>query len=158
MAIDGRRIIGFPVMLLQDAEGMIVTIETKSGDLYRGFLDSAEDCMNCRMYNVLVVRPDGSTLQLDRVFVPGRQICMAVLPKMLEQAPIFKRVRAKKEGKQLLLGMGRGRHMAAMTRFGASIVACFDRLVASAPILQLLRPYLSWISGDPAAFPALRCV
>jgi small nuclear ribonucleoprotein D3 len=115
-------------MILQDAEGMIVTIETKTGETYRGFLDSAEDCMNCRMYNVLIVRPDGSTMQMDKVFIPGRQIRLAVLPKMLEQAPFFKRVRAKKEGKEMLLGMGRGRHMAAMTRFGKRHICVFSLL------------------------------
>jgi len=92
---------------------MLVTIETKSDDTFRGFLVSVEDCMNCRMSNVVLTRRDGSRMDMEQVFIPGRQIRFAVLPSVLEQAPVFERVRAAKEGRQLMLGLRRGRYQRA---------------------------------------------
>lgn len=105
-------VIGIPVLVLQDAEGMTVTIETRSDDTYRGFLASVEDCMNCRLSNVFVTRRDGSTMHLDHIFVPGRQIRLVVLPQILEKAPVFGRVRDAKDGKEHVRGLGRGRYLA----------------------------------------------
>ena len=45
----GKRGVGIPVILLHDAEGGIITIEMKNGDSYRGFLDEAQDNMNCTL-------------------------------------------------------------------------------------------------------------
>lgn len=41
--------IGVPVKLLHEAEGHTVTIELKTGELYRGKLIEAEDNMNCQV-------------------------------------------------------------------------------------------------------------
>ena len=49
MSVSGKRGVGIPVILLHDAEGGIVTVELKNGDTYRGFLDEAQDNMNCTM-------------------------------------------------------------------------------------------------------------
>ena len=54
MSVTGKRGVGIPLILMHDAEGTIVTIETQNGDSYRGFLDEAEDDMNCIRY---VFRP-----------------------------------------------------------------------------------------------------
>ena len=45
MSVTGKRGVGVPVILMHDGEGTIVTVETKNGDLYRGFLDETEDNM-----------------------------------------------------------------------------------------------------------------
>lgn len=123
-------VIGIPVLVLQDAEGMTVTIETRSDDTYRGFLASVEDCMNCRMSNVFVTRRDGSTMHLDHIFVPGRQIRLVVLPQILEKAPVFGRVRDAKDGKEHVRGLGRGRYLArdAMRGEGLRGVVALSRL------------------------------
>lgn len=43
--------IGVPVKLLHEAESHVVTIELKSGELYRGTLHEAEDNMNVHLTN-----------------------------------------------------------------------------------------------------------
>ena len=38
-----------PIKLLHEAEGHIVTVEMKSGEIYRGLLVEAEETMNCQL-------------------------------------------------------------------------------------------------------------
>jgi small nuclear ribonucleoprotein D3 len=49
MSVSGNRGVGIPIILLHDAEGAIITIEIKGGTSYRGFLDEAQDNMNCTL-------------------------------------------------------------------------------------------------------------
>ena len=49
MSVSGKRGVGIPVILLHDAEGGIITVELKNGDSYRGFLEEAQDNMNCTL-------------------------------------------------------------------------------------------------------------
>lgn len=51
--------IGVPVKLLHEAEGHPVTVELRSGELYRGHLDAAEDTMNLTLSKVVVTGRDG---------------------------------------------------------------------------------------------------
>lgn len=46
MSVTGNAGIGMPIILLHDAEGGIVTVELKNGEVCRGMLDEAEDSMN----------------------------------------------------------------------------------------------------------------
>jgi len=39
--------VGIPIILLHDGEGSIVTVELKTGELIRGYLEDSEDNMNC---------------------------------------------------------------------------------------------------------------
>ncbi|KAA0173419.1 hypothetical protein FNF27_05059 [Cafeteria roenbergensis] len=137
MAGLARMVIGIPVLVLQDAEGMTVTIETRSDDTYRGFLASVEDCMNCRLSNVFVTRRDGSTMHLDHIFVPGRQIRLVVLPQILEKAPVFGRVRDAKDGKEHVRGLGRGRYLAR------------DAMRAAPPAMPMGMPPMSAMARPP---------
>lgn len=50
---------GVPVKLLHEAEGHAVTVELKSGELYRGHLDAAEDTMNLTLSKVSFTARDG---------------------------------------------------------------------------------------------------
>ena len=47
--MTGKAGVGIPIILLHDAEGSIVTIELKNGEMYRGYLEDAEDNMNCTL-------------------------------------------------------------------------------------------------------------
>lgn len=47
MSVTGKSGVGIPIILLHDGEGAIVTIELQNGEMYRGYLDEAEDNMNC---------------------------------------------------------------------------------------------------------------
>jgi small nuclear ribonucleoprotein D3 len=49
MSVTGKSGVGIPIILLHDGEGAIVTIELKTGDMYRGYLEDSEDNMNCTM-------------------------------------------------------------------------------------------------------------
>jgi small nuclear ribonucleoprotein (snRNP)-like protein len=46
MSVVGNNRVGIPIVLLHDAEGAVVTVETKAGVLIRGLLFEAEDQMN----------------------------------------------------------------------------------------------------------------
>ncbi|EDV23747.1 uncharacterized protein TRIADDRAFT_8416, partial [Trichoplax adhaerens] len=96
--------IGIPVKILHEAEGHVITLETVSGEVYRGKLSEAEDNMNCQMYSVNVTYRDGRTAYLQQIFVRGSKVRFIVIPDMLKNAPMFKKTSNKAElGKSAIL-------------------------------------------------------
>ena len=93
--------IGIPIKLLHEAEGHIVTLETVTGEVYRGKLIEAEDNMNCQIQNITMTARDGKVTNLEQVFVRGSQIRFLILPDMLKNAPMF---RPKSRAKGLATG------------------------------------------------------
>jgi small nuclear ribonucleoprotein D3 len=92
MSVVGNNRVGIPIVVLHDAEGAVVEVETKKGELIRGLLFEAEDMMNLYLKNVVIV--DGSTGQKrksNQVYVRGHEILFVVLPQMLRHAPMFDR-------------------------------------------------------------------
>lgn len=100
--------IGVPIKVLHEAEGHIVTLETNTGEVYRGKLIEAEDNMNCQISNITVTYRDGRVAQLENVYVRGSKIRFLILPDMLKNAPMFKKVQGK--------GGGAGRGKSAILR------------------------------------------
>ena len=100
--------IGVPIKVLHEAEGHIVTLETNTGETYRGKLLEAEDNMNCQMSDITCTYRDGRTAQLENVFIRGSKIRFLILPDMLKNAPMFKKVQGK--------GGGAGRGKSAILR------------------------------------------
>lgn len=96
--------IGIPVKVIHEAEGHVVTVELKSGEMYRGKLVEAEDNMNCRMSDITFTARDGRVSQLDAIYLRGSKIRFVVLPDMLKNAPMFKRDPKAARGR----GIGRG--------------------------------------------------
>ena len=90
--------IGVPIKVLHEAEGHIVTCETITGEVYRGKLIEAEDNMNCQMTGCTVTYRDGKVAQLENVYVRGSKIRLLILPDMLKNAPMFKRVQKGSSG------------------------------------------------------------
>lgn len=84
--------IGVPIKVLHEAEGHIITCETIMGEVYRGKLVEAEDNMNCQMSNITVTYRDGRVAQLENVFIRGSKIRFLILPDMLKNAPMFKKM------------------------------------------------------------------
>ena len=82
--------IGIPIKLLHEAEGHIITLETTTGEIYRGKLLEAEDNMNCQMQNITLTARDGRVTQVEQVFIRGSMIRFFILPDMLKNAPMFK--------------------------------------------------------------------
>ncbi|KAI8830105.1 hypothetical protein BJ741DRAFT_621115 [Chytriomyces cf. hyalinus JEL632] len=110
--------IGVPVKLLHEAMGHIVTLELKTGVLYRGTLLDAEDNMNVQLKTITVTQRDGKTSVLDQVFVRGSQVRFFVVPDMLKNAPMFRKIgpgATKGRG----IGLGRGKATVARAQAAA---------------------------------------
>lgn len=52
LEIAMSRSLGIPVKLLHEAAGHIVTVELKSGELYRGSMVECEDNWNCQLESI----------------------------------------------------------------------------------------------------------
>lgn len=72
-----------------------MTCETVTGVVYRGKLLEAEDNMNCQIIGVTCTARDGRVTKLEQVFIRGSQIRFLILPDMLKNAPMFKRMQIK---------------------------------------------------------------
>lgn len=96
--------IGVPIKVLHEAEGHIITLETMTGEVYRGKLLEAEDNMNCQLINITMTARDGRVSQLEQIFIRGSKIRFVILPDMLKNAPMFKKMLTQKSG-----GVGRGK-------------------------------------------------
>ena len=46
------RSLGIPVKLLHEAAGHVVTVELKTGEVYRGSMVECEDNWNCQLDNI----------------------------------------------------------------------------------------------------------
>ena len=94
MSIVGNNRVGIPIVLLHDAEGAVVTVETKRGELIRGLLFEAEDMMNLYLKKAVVLGPKpGSKRIVEQIYVRGTEIVFIVLPEMLRHAPMFNRIK-----------------------------------------------------------------
>lgn len=82
--------VGVPIKLIHEGIGHVVSIETKSGVLYRGTLLFVEDNMNCFLEEVTVIKKDGKQTLLEQVYIRGGSVCFMIFPDMLKYAPIFK--------------------------------------------------------------------
>ncbi|KAF6211200.1 hypothetical protein GE061_014315 [Apolygus lucorum] len=84
--------LGVPVKVLHEAEGHIVTCEILTGEVYRGKLVEAEDNMNCRLSAATVTFRDGRVAAMENVYVRGSKIRFLILPDMIQNAPMFKKL------------------------------------------------------------------
>lgn len=84
--------IGVPIKLLYEAEGMKVTVELKSGEIYRGLLLNAEDTMNMTLTDVVRTARNGQVSKLPTVYLRGSGVRFIALPDLLRNAPAFKKV------------------------------------------------------------------
>ncbi|OMO70372.1 hypothetical protein COLO4_28635 [Corchorus olitorius] len=152
------RSLGIPVKLLHEAAGHVVTVELKSGELYRGSMLECEDNWNCQLENItytakvplsfslslftsltayhisIVIKVhgcmftylwllppyDGKVSQLEHVFIRGSKVRFMVIPDMLKNAPMFKKLDNKIKGKSSSLGVGRGRAVAMRAKAQAA--------------------------------------
>ncbi|CAN4109850.1 unnamed protein product [Withania somnifera] len=63
---------------------------------------------------------DGRVSQLEHVFIRGSKVRFMIIPDMLKNAPMFKRLEARIKGKGTSLGVGRGRAMAMRAKAQAA--------------------------------------
>jgi small nuclear ribonucleoprotein D3 len=88
--------VGIPVKLLYEAEGMKITVEMKSGEIYRGLLLGAEDTMNVSLSEVIRTARNGQISKLPNIYLRGNSIRFIALPDLLKSAPIFQKVTIQK--------------------------------------------------------------
>eukprot|EP00891_Asterochloris_glomerata_P007859 jgi/Astpho2/7859/fgenesh1_pm.00117_%23_25_t len=113
--------VGIPVKLLHESEGHVLSVELKSGELYRGELTDAEDNWNIQLKNVTATAKDGRISHLEHIFVRGSRVRMVVIPDMLKNSPMFKRIDPKNKMKNVPMGVGgRGRAVAARAKAKAA--------------------------------------
>lgn len=86
-----------PIKLLFEAVKQIVTVELQTGDKYRGELIEAEPNMSIQLSSVTHTQKNGQVKKLELVYLRGSQIKFFVLPQILEDAPLFKKVGALKK-------------------------------------------------------------
>ncbi|GAA6023620.1 hypothetical protein JCM10207_005085 [Rhodosporidiobolus poonsookiae] len=112
--------IGIPTKLLHESLGHVVSIELKTGQVYRGKLFDAEDSLSVSLTGVTVTHRDGRVTQLDQVYIRGASVRFYVVPDMLSQAPMFKRGVGANAMKGRGIGTARGRAtiMRAQSRRG----------------------------------------
>lgn len=91
MSVVGNNRVGIPIVVLHDAEGCVVEVETKNGELIRGLLFEAEDMMNLYLKNCVVRDALGVKRKVNQVYLRGPEIVLIVLPDMLKHAPMFNR-------------------------------------------------------------------
>jgi len=110
MAVTGKHGIGIPTVLLFEAEGFTISVETVQGYVYRGFLEETDDFMNLFMRNVSRMREgsDEETKQMDQVYLRGSKIKFIVFPEVMSNSPMFKRVVKFKESKRRFVPVGAG--------------------------------------------------
>ncbi|PVV04380.1 hypothetical protein BB560_001134, partial [Smittium megazygosporum] len=97
-----------PVKLLYEAVNHIITLELKTGQIYRGTLLEVEDNMNLQLKNITVTQRDGRTSHLEQVYIRGSQARFFIVPDMLKNAPMFKNLDPK-FAKSRGIGMNRGK-------------------------------------------------
>ena len=83
-------IIGIPIKVLHESKGLVVSLEMKTGQTYRGRLISVEDNMNLQLKDVTIIARDGQVSASDTVFLRGSHIRFIVVPDNLRHAPLFK--------------------------------------------------------------------
>ena len=91
--------------------------------LYRGTLQEAEDNMNCSMTNVTMTGRDGSITTLEQVFIRGGLISFVIIPDILKNAPMFKRIDPKQG---ILRGKGVGIGRATVNRARSVCLSTFS--------------------------------
>lgn len=108
--------IGIPIKVFHEAKGLVVTLELKTGEVYRGTLGDTEDNMNCQMTNITYTARDGRMAALEQVYIRGSKIRFIILPDMLKNAPMFKNIDPKKAG-TVARGKGIGVQKGSATSF-----------------------------------------
>ena len=73
------RSLGIPVKLLHEASGHVVTVELKSGELYRGSMLECEDNWNCQLENITYTAKDGKELAEVELFPQAPKLARRTL-------------------------------------------------------------------------------
>jgi small nuclear ribonucleoprotein D3 len=98
-------VVGVPIKLLHESQGHIVTMELKTGGIYRGKLINVEDNMNVQLKDITFTDRDGQVRKMEQIYVRGSHIRYFIVPDMLKNAPMFQNVSSKGKG----IGLSKGK-------------------------------------------------
>ncbi|KAK8812226.1 hypothetical protein WA158_007460 [Blastocystis sp. Blastoise] len=118
MSVTGRRIVGIPTLILFEAEGHNVVVETNDGCYVRGILEEVEDNWNMFLLKVIYVKGKNQQFELPSMYIRGSQICGVILPRMLSKSPMFERVIRFRKGEYTPVDTTKGKTNAFRTRTG----------------------------------------
>ncbi|KAG8494328.1 hypothetical protein CXB51_012103 [Gossypium anomalum] len=140
------RSLGIPGKLLHEGSGHVVTVELKSGELYRGSMIECEDNWNWQLDNITFTAKksevdipfksmfafslafaslfsssplhqiDGKVSQHEHVFIRSNKVRFMVIQDMLKNAPMLYIFLHYAHGKSSSLGVGRGRAVAVRAK------------------------------------------
>ena len=79
MSITGKRLISIPTLLLFDAIGHWVVVETNDGCYIRGVMEYIELSWNVHLSDV-TYRNKNKEFKLKRLVIRGSQVCGIILP------------------------------------------------------------------------------
>ncbi|CAI5941346.1 unnamed protein product [Closterium sp. NIES-64] len=97
--------------LLGSSRPHMIDVVAQLGVLRRDFFEVQASTKDSRLLKI--DKEDGKVLQLEHVFIRGSFVRFVIIPDMLRNAPMFKRLEAKLKGKgSSNLGVGRGRAVA----------------------------------------------
>lgn len=100
--------IGVPIKLLHEVENHVISVELKTGELFRGYLINVEDTMNVRMDDVYILTKEGKQFHLEQVYLRGSQIRFIVIPSFFKNAPMIKTVKSQiKKTKEAVIAKGK---------------------------------------------------
>ncbi|KAI0316447.1 hypothetical protein OF83DRAFT_1126672 [Amylostereum chailletii] len=136
--------LGVPVKLLHESLGHVITVELKTGQLYRGKLAEAEDNLNISLKDITVTGRDGRVSQLDQVYIRGSMVRFFIVPDMLQNAPMFKRV-----GPNAMRGRGIG-----TARGRATIMRGSSSFTLSYSLILTFISFLTSANGTAPVFSA----
>ena len=94
--------------------------------MFRGYLMEAEDTMNVRLDDVKMTSKDGKVTHLDQLYLRGSQIKFIIVPDMLKNSPMFKKIKNQtKAAKQANIAKGKVREKLLTTNIprGKELVA-----------------------------------
>lgn len=140
MSVVGNNRVGIPIVVLHDAEGAVIEVETKNGELIRGLLFEAEDQMNLYIKNAVIHDTNGVKRKINQVYLRGTEIVFIVLPDMLKRAPMFNRYVAT-ELEDIFLCQNVVRNV------GLFVSLVFERLQREFFCVCSFMPWLSRLSG-----------
>lgn len=90
------RSLGIPVKLLHEASGHVVTVELKSGELYRGSMVECEDNWNCQLESITYTAKVTFVFLISVVYflfsVRLFQFFVLLLPKTLDVYALTERL------------------------------------------------------------------
>merc|ERR1712167_78672 len=105
--VDSKKSVGVPIKLLHESEKHTISLELKNKIIIKGELYNSEDNMNLHLKKAVVFYPFyKNTQNTNDIFIRGNQIKLIVIPTILKNAPMFKRINPVNKNDYLPKGIG----------------------------------------------------